>query len=125
MYSLDTDVMRSTNKVGTFDEALKSRIHISLYYKPLDSEQSEQVWRSNLRRFATSHDFDAEPLMRWVRKLWKRMEKSGLRPWNGMLNASRVVCVSLKVHRATDQERMSSGGGLSSPREKRSNETAL
>lgn len=42
----------TTNRVGAFDEAFKSRIHISLYYPPLDWEQSEKIWMMNLRRLS-------------------------------------------------------------------------
>lgn len=38
------------NRVGAFDEAFKSRIHISLYYPPLDAEQSHGIWRMNQKR---------------------------------------------------------------------------
>ncbi|KAF8539779.1 P-loop containing nucleoside triphosphate hydrolase protein [Trichophaea hybrida] len=36
----------TTNRVGTFDEAFHSRIHISLYYQNLTAEAREQVWRN-------------------------------------------------------------------------------
>jgi len=40
----------TTNRVGMFDEAFKSRIHISLYYPPLDRKAYLAVWDMNLRR---------------------------------------------------------------------------
>jgi hypothetical protein len=40
----------TTNRVGAFDEAFKSRIHISLYYPPLDEESTIKVWDMNLQR---------------------------------------------------------------------------
>jgi hypothetical protein len=40
----------TTNRVGAFDEAFKSRIHISLYYPPLDEESTIRVWEMNLQR---------------------------------------------------------------------------
>lgn len=33
----------TTNKIGNFDEASKSRIHILLYYAPLDIKQSKKI----------------------------------------------------------------------------------
>ena len=40
----------TTNRVGAFDEAFKSRIHIKLYYPPLDAERTLSLWRTNLQR---------------------------------------------------------------------------
>ena len=40
----------TTNRVGAFDEAFKSRIHISLYYPPLDAEMTHGIWKMNLER---------------------------------------------------------------------------
>ena len=40
----------TTNRVGAFDEAFKSRIHVSLYYPPLNWERTEAIWRMHMRR---------------------------------------------------------------------------
>ena len=40
----------TTNRVGAFDEAFKSRIHISLYYPPLDEHRTWSIWKMNLDR---------------------------------------------------------------------------
>ncbi|KAL1873039.1 hypothetical protein Daus18300_004181 [Diaporthe australafricana] len=40
----------TTNRVGTIDEAFKSRIHVSLYYPPLNRLQTLDIFRVNLRR---------------------------------------------------------------------------
>lgn len=40
----------TTNRVGAFDEAFKSRIHMSLYYPPLDAEKTWSIWKTNLQR---------------------------------------------------------------------------
>ncbi len=40
----------TTNRVGAFDEAFKSRIHVSLYYPPLNWERTEAIWRMHIRR---------------------------------------------------------------------------
>ncbi|KAI9838308.1 MAG: hypothetical protein M1819_005576 [Sarea resinae] len=40
----------TTNRVGAFDEAFKSRIHMSLYYPPLDEAQTYAIWEMNLDR---------------------------------------------------------------------------
>ncbi|UKZ68392.1 uncharacterized protein TrAtP1_009431 [Trichoderma atroviride] len=43
----------TTNRVGTFDEAFTSRIHISLYYPPLDASSTLAVFHVNLDRIKT------------------------------------------------------------------------
>jgi hypothetical protein len=40
----------TTNRVGTLDEAFKSRIHMSLYYPPLGRTQTQAIWKMNLER---------------------------------------------------------------------------
>ena len=40
----------TTNRVGAFDEAFRSRIHISLYYPPLDERRTHDIWKMNLER---------------------------------------------------------------------------
>ncbi|KAF4178570.1 hypothetical protein CNMCM8694_004172 [Aspergillus lentulus] len=40
----------TTNRVGIIDEAFKSRIHVSLYYRPLDREQTLAIFRNNIRK---------------------------------------------------------------------------
>jgi hypothetical protein len=40
----------TTNRVGTFDEAFTSRIHISLYYPPLSQKSTLAVFKVNLDR---------------------------------------------------------------------------
>ncbi|KAM3084607.1 hypothetical protein ACMFMF_001961 [Clarireedia jacksonii] len=39
----------TTNRVGDFDEAFTSRIHISLYYRQLDLEPTKDVFKLNFR----------------------------------------------------------------------------
>ncbi|KAJ6024755.1 hypothetical protein N7540_005552 [Penicillium herquei] len=38
----------TTNRVGDFDEAFTSRIHVSLYYKELSSEQTVEIFKLNM-----------------------------------------------------------------------------
>lgn len=76
----------TTNKVGTFDEAFKSRIHMSLYYHELDKTSSKKIWKVNFERIRTTRPkitFDEEDLLKWVKKAWKDNANEGLRPWNG------------------------------------------
>ncbi|ROV89583.1 hypothetical protein VMCG_09944 [Cytospora schulzeri] len=40
----------TTNRVGTIDEAFKSRIHMSLYYPPLDKVQTKAIFNLNVKK---------------------------------------------------------------------------
>ncbi|KAI1762738.1 hypothetical protein GGR53DRAFT_468083 [Hypoxylon sp. FL1150] len=57
----------TTNRVGTIDEAFKSRIHMSLYYPPLDKAQTRDIFRLNLAKLqemeARRHEVTGEPTL--------------------------------------------------------------
>ncbi|KAF2871440.1 hypothetical protein BDV95DRAFT_606882 [Massariosphaeria phaeospora] len=40
----------TTNRVGTFDEAFKSRVHISLFYADFDQKTTIKVWKTFIRQ---------------------------------------------------------------------------
>ncbi|GKT71100.1 AAA family ATPase [Colletotrichum tofieldiae] len=40
----------TTNKVGSFDEAFKSRMSMALYYPPLTQEQTKRIWEMQMDR---------------------------------------------------------------------------
>jgi hypothetical protein len=42
----------TTNRVGVLDEAINSRVHLSIYYPPLDSSQTLALFDANLARLA-------------------------------------------------------------------------
>lgn len=42
----------TTNRVGAFDDAFRSRIHLTLYYPKLDKDQSYRVWEMNIKRIS-------------------------------------------------------------------------
>ena len=52
----------TSNRVGTFDEAFKSRIQLALHYKNLTMAQQKKIWRNFLARVrsldANSIDFE-------------------------------------------------------------------
>ncbi|MCJ1382834.1 hypothetical protein MMC17_005947 [Xylographa soralifera] len=71
----------TTNRVGEFDEAFKSRIHISLYYPDLDEESTMKVWDMNLVRLARSAreiGFSKDRILEYAKNHWD----DGGR-WNG------------------------------------------
>jgi hypothetical protein len=45
----------TTNRVSQFDEAILSRIHLTLKYDDLNETTKEQIWQQFLNRADTSH----------------------------------------------------------------------
>ena len=54
--------------MGTIDEAFKSRIHMSLYYPPLDKQQTRDIFRLNIAKLreieVQRHQMTGEPRLR-------------------------------------------------------------
>ena len=76
----------TTNKVGQFDEAFKSRIHVSLYYPPLDHHMSEKVWRLNIRRTQMSKpdlSLEEDEIMYWSSEEFLQCGRERRQAWNG------------------------------------------
>lgn len=40
----------TTNRIGVFDDAFRSRLHLALFYPQLDFEQTKQIWKMNINR---------------------------------------------------------------------------
>ncbi|RAH70577.1 ATP-binding protein [Aspergillus aculeatinus CBS 121060] len=73
----------TTNRVGKIDEAFRSRVHISLYYPPLDKRSTQKIFAENMslaekrgksvirvnrdeiRDFAREHYRNNDPQRRW------------------------------------------------------------
>ncbi len=79
----------TTNRVGAFDEAFKSRIHISLYYPPLDAKQSLGIWRMNLKRLIEKKErrnesilFNEKKLLAYAADHYTETFQRGIN-WNG------------------------------------------
>ncbi len=54
----------TSNRVGTFDEAFKSRIQLNLRYKNLEKTQRHKIWENFIKRLETleqSREVDQEP----------------------------------------------------------------
>ncbi|ETS05553.1 P-loop containing nucleoside triphosphate hydrolase protein, partial [Trichoderma reesei RUT C-30] len=77
----------TTNRIGDFDEAFTSRIHISLYYPPLDKSSTREIFRLNLRiikqRFRDKGreiDIHEKDILKYATAYWKKHENMR---WNG------------------------------------------
>ena len=52
----DGILILTSNRVGTFDEAFKSRIQLALHYESLKKDQRKQIWFNFIRRLESFED---------------------------------------------------------------------
>ncbi|KAL8841967.1 MAG: hypothetical protein Q9176_002904 [Flavoplaca citrina] len=94
----------TTNRVGIFDPAFKSRIHISLYYPPLDAPTTIKIWRVNIARLKSSekrYDMDEDGIIAFAKDHFLTYDEGGR--WNGrqIRNAFQTV-LALAEYDATE-----------------------
>jgi SpoVK/Ycf46/Vps4 family AAA+-type ATPase len=75
----------TTNKIGDIDEAFKSRIHLPLYYPPLDLESTMKVWKMNIQRTVDKKYIDVESssIKQYAKQHYKDLFKAKRMTWNG------------------------------------------
>lgn len=78
----------TTNRVGAFDDAFHSRIHLSLYYPALDRKKTIEVFKKHFQRIdkhneerVEKHDAPIETEKDLIQKYWERNYK--ILKWNG------------------------------------------
>ncbi|KAJ4387487.1 hypothetical protein N0V93_008079 [Gnomoniopsis smithogilvyi] len=77
----------TTNRIGDFDEAFSSRIHISLYYPPLTRRSTMKIFDLNLRLIqqrieerGVEINIEHQAILTWAADYWKTHKKMR---WNG------------------------------------------
>lgn len=77
----------TTNRIGDFDEAFSSRIHISLYYPPLTRSSTKKIFDLNLRLIqqrvedrGAEIDIAHQEILKWAVEYWKKHKQMR---WNG------------------------------------------
>lgn len=77
----------TTHRVGEFDEAFRSRIHVSLYYPRLDKKSTSQIFEVNIRRIRDSPDInihvEEDGIRAFAEQRWSENEENPGRRWNG------------------------------------------
>ena len=72
--------------MGEFDEAFRSRIHVSLYYPKLDRDATLQIWERSLMRIRKSGlqvDFSEDEIRKFAEQHWLDNVAKPSRHWNG------------------------------------------
>ncbi|KAL6895928.1 hypothetical protein HDV57DRAFT_31046 [Trichoderma longibrachiatum] len=111
----------TTNRIGDFDEAFTSRIHISLYYPPLDKSSTREIFRLNLRiikqRFLDKGrdiDIHEKDILKYATAYWKKHENMR---WNG--RQIRNACQTALAMAEFDAQNQSSGGTAEGKKKKK------
>ncbi|KAJ5940511.1 hypothetical protein N7516_000679 [Penicillium verrucosum] len=52
----------TTNRVGSFDEAVLSRIHVQIGYDPLDEDSRRQIWDGYFKKLSKNHNNDGQEI---------------------------------------------------------------
>lgn len=75
----------TTNRVGEFDEAFVSRIHMKLHFPTLDERSTMEVWDMNLRRLGENSHIEIrnKAIRKFAEEYWKQNEDTPGRQWNG------------------------------------------
>lgn len=107
----------TTNRVGSLDEAFKSRIHMSLYYPPLNKTQVELIFKVNLERLSEIEkerqeltgepqlDIRASSIVEFATQHCAKTERQGGR-WNGrqIRNAFQIASSLARYHALEEYE---------------------
>ncbi|SCO90709.1 related to TOB3 (member of AAA-ATPase family) [Fusarium oxysporum] len=117
----------TTNRVGTIDEAFKSRIHLSLYYPPLDKTQTRDIFRLNIGKLkqieAERHRMTGEPalvikeneIIDFAAKHYEELARS-TGCWNGrQIRSAFQIASSLAIHNYANQAEAARSRGQSPP----------
>lgn len=70
----------TTNRVGIFDPAFKSRIHISLYYPPLSGVTTIKIWKVNIERTRSSeknYEIDEDAIIDFAKSHFRAHDQGG------------------------------------------------
>ncbi|KAI8282246.1 hypothetical protein K4K56_011238 [Colletotrichum sp. SAR 10_98] len=109
----------TTNKVGSFDEAFKSRMSLALYYPPLTQDQTEKIWegqilRSERQSIKAAPDDESQhvkfnhlEIMTLAKELWiMQQQRNDWKPvWNGrqIRNAFQTAVALAEWHQQQEK----------------------
>lgn len=116
----------TTNRVGTLDEAFKSRIHMSLYYPPLNAKQFKRIFEMNINRLSEMEierhrltgeprlDIRVAPIKAFAKEHCEKTEKTGCDGrWNGrqIRNAFQIASSLARYYTLLEAEKRRAENG--------------
>lgn len=87
----------TTNRVGTFDDAFISRIHVKLYYPDFNDEERQQIWNTFMKKLIQDRgsfirvSLDAKDYIKG--KEIKEVKWNGREIRNGRIIETKIVAV--------------------------------
>ncbi|KAH0566001.1 hypothetical protein GP486_000592 [Trichoglossum hirsutum] len=106
----------TTNRVGMIDPAFKSRIHISLYYPPLDEESTMKVWAVNIERIkanAKRYVVDEREILEFAAHHYRANTRASR--WNGrQIRNAFQTAIALAEYDVGDRMRKALEEGVTS-----------
>lgn len=100
----------TTNRVGDIDPAFKSRVHVTLEYKPLNRKTTLEIYRLHLRKvledFADRQDVRAKvkerEILDWAEEHYNDSRKKH-RQWNGryVINMFEMYSADIQIGKFT------------------------
>lgn len=72
----------TTNRVGTFDDAFISRIHLTIYYEDLGEKERQQIWKQFFAKLEKERKDDIIVKLRAKKYVLEDSEMQKI-PWNG------------------------------------------
>jgi hypothetical protein len=110
----------TTNRVGTLDEAFKSRIHMSLYYPPLKEIQIHLIFKMNIEKLKQIEgeraeltdepmlDIDGDSILGFAKKHCEKTVRGGR--WNGRQIRNAFQVASSLARHDYEEERLKNPG---------------
>ena len=99
----------TTSKKFTFDDAFKSRIHMSLYYAQLEQESTFKIWQMILNRISRGNqiDVDVKAIERYAENHINARVDSKKAPWTGkqIKDAFRIATAVAESEAKANHER--------------------
>ncbi|KAL5114046.1 hypothetical protein ACEQ8H_008060 [Pleosporales sp. CAS-2024a] len=101
----------TTNRVGAFDEAFKSRVHISLFYPNFDKDTTIKVWKTFIKQAKKKLDdegrtnvtVNSSEIKKFARRHWQDNPKAR---WNGrQIRNAFHTAVAMAEFQAREKEK--------------------
>ena len=106
----------TTNRVGTLDEAFRSRIHMSLYYPTLGEEQTKAIWKILCRRAKIQQerlDIEEDEIIEYAMEHFGDIKKANRgrgAVWNGrQIKNAFMSAIALAHYRIPEGNRVRLG----------------
>lgn len=114
----------TTNRPGVLDEAVKSRVHLSLVYEKLDLAQTMEIFKTNIRRLEKAEeqrasrpgldydplDIDEDSILSFAKKQFEECKaNSDVGLWNGRQIRNAFVIAASLAHLDAEKKQAKAG----------------